>query len=451
MTNTKSNTTDTSSKLTWLEETFYGAGSGICSSSDLAVLDYTIVTDCSADNSCSVGTYGQSSSGCISSASLADLLTQTSEEFGEGVQFVEINWYLDYPCKTLYRASHYRVNTCVYASATDDNSNSYQYVYNAAANSLRSLRYSDTSCQAQISSPNAYNFNLSIPAGSCDVSQTLWNSYMAVSIVYTVAVPSAGSNSVSVFAIVGGVVGGVVFLAAVVTAVFCWRRKKQDKTYSEIPLSSSPLDNGNDVLLNPASQPQNNKIYQPEYGSFNNRASIFSSGNSSSNTITNSSQSINAVANPVSVPNISTVGAIYSEKANRSLFDGNILSNANNPLNNQRTQNIHAVRGQIMDLKLPPSPADWSVADAAKWISNVGGGVECLDLMQEHEIDGKCLLVIQSEQLFSALKITAIGRQTRLLEKLEMLKQMNNENAANNNNNEGTSETDALPPAYQPI
>ncbi|ORY36112.1 hypothetical protein BCR33DRAFT_722211 [Rhizoclosmatium globosum] len=92
------------------------------------------------------------------------------------------------------------------------------------------------------------------------------------------------------------------------------------------------------------------------------------------------------------------------------------------PTPHTSTDPFQQERLEIIELKLPSNPMEWTIEDAASYVSKFAGGVDYLPAMQTEEIDGKCLLVLSDKQLLTVLKITILGRQTRLLNKLQRLK-----------------------------
>ncbi|KAJ3388472.1 hypothetical protein HDU84_009746 [Entophlyctis sp. JEL0112] len=260
------NITDVAAPAEWLELIYYMSGPTICAPAGIVVVDYHPVEDCpaTASSSCEIQAYGyccrrltlaytsiqptsawltifppphalrhdgrQTTVRCKDSpGTVSDLTTETSALMGAGEQYAEIKFYHNYPCTILDRV----VNTCVYSYGPDDNSNSYQYVYNATSSSLRSMRYSDNFCTTPIKSPNAHVFNLTAPEGTCS-GDMLWGNYTAITIRLTVATNTVNTSASATASpsstyntpeIVGIAAAACLGAACMVAVAAMWRRR----------------------------------------------------------------------------------------------------------------------------------------------------------------------------------------------------------------------------------
>ena len=70
----------------------------------------------------------------------------------------------------------------------------------------------------------------------------------------------------------------------------------------------------------------------------------------------------------------------------------------------------------------PANLTSWSVEDVCCWLlsQNLGNFVETF---KDNEVDGECLLTLDNKLLRDDLRITALGHRSRILKRVEMLKQ----------------------------
>ena len=69
----------------------------------------------------------------------------------------------------------------------------------------------------------------------------------------------------------------------------------------------------------------------------------------------------------------------------------------------------------------PVNPSNWSVDDVCHWLKSYGLE-KLVDTFKDNEIDGDCLLTLDSNLLKEELGIKALGPRSKILKQIEALK-----------------------------
>ncbi|KAJ3027178.1 UNVERIFIED_CONTAM: hypothetical protein HDU68_004280 [Siphonaria sp. JEL0065] len=472
--------------LTFQATMYYGSSD--CPDSNVRVIDYhPFTTTTCSPWTCAATDFGLSTTQCLYTFSDALGNSTTSKYFGANVQYAQVKFWSGPGCKGCTRMIHYELNQCVVSSSKADGSKSYKLEYSTkdSVASLINKRYSDSSCKNEIVNASLI---MDLVTRDCTAGP-LWDTYTySVDILTTV---DTGGNSNSnggdsgntgngggSSSNLGAIIGGVIAALLVVTGVaFIWYRKittakKEDNrnfgptppsTIEQIPLrpqsqygsfSGSPsLDQQQSTqVFSTASVPssQNSQHQAPRNFSITSNYSIHTSPAIARSATTRTEQT-NTTTNskfPSSELKRHSMFDVYSEVATSS------SSNSSPPAPHRISADpFQDDRLQLINLKLPANPMDWTVEEASRWVSKFGGNVNYLEAMQTEEIDGRCLMVISEKQLFTVLKVTIIGRQAKLLDKLSRLKALS---SLLNSETEavavgGGQWSSTLPPSYQAV
>ncbi|KAJ3025528.1 UNVERIFIED_CONTAM: hypothetical protein HDU68_007065 [Siphonaria sp. JEL0065] len=479
------------SVLTFQATMYYGSSD--CSDSNVRAIDYhPFTTTTCSPWTCAATDFGQSTTQCLYTFSDALGGSTTSKYFGANTQYAQVKFWSGPGCKGCTRMIHYELNQCVVSTSKADGSKSYKLEYSTKDNvaSLINKRYSDSSCKNEIVNASLL---MDLVTRDCTAGP-LWDTYTySVDILTTIDTGGNNNNnnggnggntgnggSSSLGAIIGGVVAGLLVITG--AAFIIWYRKsasakKEDQTNRSF--SPAPPPTAEQIPLRP----------QSKYGSFPgspsfdqqqqltrdfSSASVPSSQNSAQAPRDFSNASDYSVyANPV-ITRSATTGTDQTNTTNSSNNNNNIPSSelkrhsmfdvyskvaASSSSNNNPPPAPHVSadpfqddRLQIIELKLPANPMDWTVEEASRWVSKFGGNVNYLEAMQAEEIDGRCLMVISEKQLFTVLKVTIIGRQAKLLDKLSRLKALSSLlNSATEVPPVGGQWASTLPPSYQTV
>ncbi|KAJ3068387.1 hypothetical protein HDU98_008415 [Podochytrium sp. JEL0797] len=386
---------DEQTAINWSGTEYFGTGGSICSSDDVAVLDYWPSMDLSNPCQASKCTLDQDSTSISTvcpNVTADDLRYTTSQLFGTNVTYAQLKFWYQSTCGEMFAMTHYKVNTCVASSSSDDNSNSFEVVYGVDGNvtSMWNRRYQDNLCKVENKSAS-FQYIMT-DKGTCKAQFTNSSSYYSVDILTTVYVPpkinETVSTSTNVAAIAGGSCGAILLAAAcILDAPFLINMDQTPAPVPIPPFKHSPTLNDSTAFVN-------EKSGVP-------LASIFD----------------NLVMNAVRIP-----PAVLSERA------------------------------LLVDWKLPVNPEEWNVEDVGRWLEKNGAGAESLTVAKEQEIDGLALLSTDPVQLAEVLQIKIVGRQAKLTSALIRLKQMGQSagNTASGQAAGGTSGgVESFPPSYE--
>ncbi|KAI9338469.1 hypothetical protein BDR26DRAFT_935211 [Obelidium mucronatum] len=444
--------------LTYQATMYYGSAD--CSKSNVKTIDYRpFTTQTCAPWTCSATDFGQSSTMCLNTFSDA-LVDTTSSLFGSNVQYAQVKFWNGPGCSGMVRNIHYKLNECVVSTSKSDGSKSYFISYFTVNGivSMTNKRYSDSECKNEILQAS---LAMDVVTRDCSAGP-LWDTYRYSVDILTTAKRDAGNDSaMNVGAIVGGTIAGLFVAFAIGFALYRQRVKK-----GEVATTAHSNDNraNNTVEQIPLQ-------HQSQYGSF--RENVAGHPTSTTHSVSgvrdfSSSSSVSSQSVISQPQNIITRAVTETsaqpfrkpiEEKRHSMFDVMTTAGSSSSSSSHSTT-VSAVadpfqddRLHIMELKLPANPADWTIEEAARWISKFGGGVDYLEAMKEEEIDGRCLLVISEKQLFTVLKVTIIGRQAKLLDRLARLKALSatlNETAQTAPLG-NAADWETLPPAYQTV
>ncbi|KAJ3116336.1 hypothetical protein HK100_001097 [Physocladia obscura] len=469
----------------------------------VVVADYWVITStvCQASD-CAVGDYGHSSSICL--VTNADSLANyTSYLFGAEQLYAHVKFWNTPVCnEELSRVTHYKINTCVHSSSKGDNSQSYQLLYDASANSLRNARYTDSNCAFE---NQTASFPVLLNETDCS-SGPMFGQYYSASIQTTISETtdpnSPNSGGPNIGAIVGGVVGAVFFLGIIVF-LYLYRSKaikrydargvelngplqlamQQQQQQQQHQQQNQPLNRhsffsrlATERRFRPISLVSSNNLSDAEFlqhqqqQAGNNSPSLFSTPppqvyianniNGPIRTFTDTSTAVFSsiseapTTNNSSVDQKQSIFAVMDSTSQQSL-EGNRRQSAIS------THEIARERLLLVDQKFSPYPQNWDCGDAARWVALHGGGGDYKSVMESEEIDGRALLVISVDVLCGVLGITSVGRKAKIADAVRRLKFVaSSEGGASdggvftddNNNEERGREDDGgmvPPPAYE--
>lgn len=83
--------------------------------------------------------------------------------------------------------------------------------------------------------------------------------------------------------------------------------------------------------------------------------------------------------------------------------------------------NSSVMPSQSMSRLNPANLTSWSVEDVSFWLVSQGLG-NFMDTFKDNEVDGECLLTLDNQLLKDDLCITALGHRSRILKRVEALK-----------------------------
>ncbi|KAJ3006177.1 UNVERIFIED_CONTAM: hypothetical protein HDU68_004236 [Siphonaria sp. JEL0065] len=415
---------------TWSADSYYRAGGGICSATDIVVMDYQIPD--TRQTTCKPGTCLSTVQGYLSTECVYDIADnlglKTSQAFGRNVTYAQVKFWYTKGCDSMWRIVHYKVNECVASRA--DGYFSYTVAFDGI--NMWNRRYSDPNCQAEMKQAS-FQYNLTVR----DCSLKLWDmSYYSVDILQTVNVPPLpqkedGPN-------VGGIVGGILAAIVVLGAVggYFWYSKKN----AHKPLQPLPPPNQSEAVVQPPSPEIPNAPPAP--------------------TATNTS--------------VSTLVDIQDNKETifSTLATEIQLSDEKRPMMNMlnvmavhvqqqpAVQGFHADRAALVEMKVGVDPSKWTLEETAIWLEKnsfgaTGSAATMLELVHKEEIDGAALLALSPDEIVTLLDVTIKTRQIKLKRALEKLKQMSNGQnvgtVAVDNTNVGIMETTypENPPIYE--
>ncbi|ORY41304.1 hypothetical protein BCR33DRAFT_343959 [Rhizoclosmatium globosum] len=202
----------------WSAVKYYAAtgNEGECKDSDAVVIDYTPqpdVTKPCTPMPCFYGSYGYSTQSCVISS--ADGLRQlTSQYLGANKSYAQIDsWWWQNCSGSLFRVTHYELNTCVASKADGDGSFSYKLEIDSSV--LWNRRYSDPFCKKEIITAS---FRYNSTNGCPDTK--LWESFYSVDILTTTTL----ENSLNLGSVIGGIVAGLL-LAFGAGAAWYWKTR----------------------------------------------------------------------------------------------------------------------------------------------------------------------------------------------------------------------------------
>ncbi|KAJ3066378.1 hypothetical protein HDU98_010328 [Podochytrium sp. JEL0797] len=332
----------------------------------------------------------------------------------------------------MQRNVHYLLNTCVVSNSAGDGSNSYliKYLSLDSGVSLRNMRFLDPACSNENTTAS---FDLDVIGRDC--TPQLWGSGYSVDILQTIVAPSG--SGVSVAAVAGGIVGALLTLSIVGFLVYYYRKTVQGrfKHQGMNPLAAVDSDMNDNTIADVEQLPLQ---HQSRYGSFGEQplrdlSSTSSNGplnpHRSSHLCSVSSASTNLTDNLIYNGFGNASFSPAEEKRRISIFDvmqgAPILADSSAVSSAETSDPYLQDRLELAELKLPSNPHDWTISESARWVTHVSGAgatANFLDVMESEEIDGRCLLVLSEKQLMGVLKITIVGRQAKLMSKLERLK-----------------------------
>ncbi|KAJ3004107.1 UNVERIFIED_CONTAM: hypothetical protein HDU68_005301 [Siphonaria sp. JEL0065] len=449
---------------TWSGEEFYRAGGGICSASDIVVLDYQIPDP--AQRTCQLSTClstvnGYSSTECISDIG-DNLGLKTSQAFGRNATYAQVKFWNKKGCDAMTRMVHYKVNE----------------------------RYSDTNCQNE---KKDASIPLNLTVRDCTVQ--LWNSYYSVDILQTVVIPTLsqstitngvsttsqnadgpkstitnsvvptasqngdGSKSTSgvnpsfpqkddspnIVGIVGGVVVAVLVIGAAIGGYFWYSKKNGQKplpntfTYTVPPRQPHQIPNQPETVSQPRFSPENSMLVAP---------AIFDA-NANVSTVVDIEEKKETILSAIAAE-------IRSSDEKRPML--NALNAMAAHVHQQPVpQEFHADRAALIEMKVGVDPSKWTFEETAKWLEKnslgaTGGYATVLELVQMEEIDGAALLALSPDDVIKLLGVTVVGRQIKLKSALEKLKQMadgQNHGAAALGNSSAAIPTTIIQPATE--
>ncbi|KAJ3382199.1 hypothetical protein HDU84_004561 [Entophlyctis sp. JEL0112] len=459
----------------WRQDRYYGATSdaaavSTCSDTDVAVLDYwpTYSAGCSA-RSCAVGDYGYSSSVCVESSAADHLPEYTAFTFGPGVSYAELKFYNTEVCGAeLSRITHYVLGQCVASSSSGDNSNSYQIAYDSSTYSLHNYRYSDSSC-------TVYNSSASFPMylfQNCTASKIFGQYYTANVVTIannTMSNPYGASAKASLSAgAIAGIAIASLLVVIAVALVLMYRRgffsRKPPVAGAAatrwshlsgaafLPQNRSSTPAG-DAVSNTGPEPSPSVVNQYAHmhhsvsaspgfahsllapplaaadltAGGNGNPSVFSRPTVTSVSTFDTDMALRGRLQTVDSNNSNSNSNHSGSTANSSsklasLFDG--VQQFGAVIATERENAAFHERLELVELKLPSDPREWTVEQAARWAASAGVVDEpkCLEVMTREEIDGSALVVISEHQLLRLLGVTLVGRQAKLIDKLAKLK-----------------------------
>ncbi|ORY42246.1 hypothetical protein BCR33DRAFT_718439 [Rhizoclosmatium globosum] len=434
------------------------------------LLTYEPITSstCTPNPSCSpsnnVGEYA--STACTK----VNDITVRSQQLFSTTPYLTYQPYIDTACTIPLSAQSIAINTCFNTAATDGSPGSLNATVSGDGKTVTLNRYAEKGC---IGTPNPFPADIFPVDGTCTVKGKVFYTATSGNAVSTGGGSgnngsgditnggSQGSSGPSGGAIAGGVIGGLVVLAAIVFGFFYYRNKGkkglQLSTGTEAPFMAASGPAPSQIRSRPQSAFPflNSSISSVPTNPSNSQATATATGTGPATTAASAVAVTMSASNPVTATSsgpstekergVNVFASISSgpdEKRSASMFTSlnNLTISTAIPTKEQEAAAEARANKELTmfgDLLLPAVPSEWTVHDVIEWVSKNEGTPDILKFILDQEIDGRALLLMNVEEF----SFPTMGRRMRFKESLDELRSINSAKILSSNSY-------APPPSY---